>query len=105
MNIEDTLRTIVREELSRALERAAPSSKWEGTLKLADAAKLVSVSVTTLEKWGKAGLRIHRKGRVRVVDVAELRAFIASKEATPTQTATDRAHEILGTVTPLRRTR
>jgi hypothetical protein len=54
---------------------------------------------------GKEGLRIHRKGRVRVVDVGELRAFIESRKAEPTQDAKDFAKQLLGTVTPLRRAR
>jgi hypothetical protein len=105
MSIEDTIRAVVREEVRAAFAELAPQKKWEGTLKLADAGKLVSVSVSTLEKWGKEGLRIHRKGRVRVVDVGELRAFIESRKAEPTQDAKDFAKQLLGTVTPLRRAR
>lgn len=106
MSIEDTIRAVVREEVRAAFAELAPAKKWEGTLKLVDAGKLVSVSVSTLEKWGKQGLRIFRKGRVRVVDVGELRAFIAQRDAsTPTVDAKTRAAEILGTVTPLRRAR
>jgi hypothetical protein len=105
MNLEDTIRAAVRDEVRAAFAELAPKQKWEGTLKLADAGKLVSVSVSTLEKWGKAGLRILKKGRVRVVDVAELRAFIAQREATPAPDAKARALEILSNVTPLRRSR
>jgi hypothetical protein len=105
MTLEDTIRAAVREEIRAAFAELAPSRKWEGALKLADAAKLVSVSVSTLEKWGRAGLRINRKGRVRVVDVGELRAFIASREVEPKVDAKEWAKSLLSNVTPMRRAR
>jgi hypothetical protein len=96
MSMADELRAIVREEIRAAMAELTPALKWEGCLKLADAGKLCGgISVTTLEKWGKQGLPILRKGRVRVVDVAELRAFIAKRDATPKQTAEDFAKDLL----------
>lgn len=104
MTLEDTIRAAVREEIRAAFAELAPSQKWEGCLKLADAAKLCgNLSVSTLEKWGRAGLRIQRKGRVRVVDVAELRAFIAKRDAEPQLDAKEFARQVLSNVTPMRR--
>lgn len=105
MSLEDTIRAAVREEVRAAFRELAPAQKWEGALKLADAAKLCgNLSVSTLEKWGKHGLRIFRRGRVRVVDVGELRAFIAARPAAePKQDAKDFARELLSNVTPMRR--
>lgn len=101
MSLEDTLRNIVREELRAALDSLS-TAKWEGCLRLTDAAKLVSVSVSTLEKWGRQGLPLLRKGHVRMVDVAELRAFVAKRETTPPSVASERVQEILATVMPLK---
>lgn len=75
MSLEETIeaivRRVIREEMA-ARERVA----WEGCVSIRDAAAKVGVSVSTIEKWGRAGLRISKRGHVRRVDVAELRAFM-----------------------------
>lgn len=96
------LREVVREELRAALA-AVQSARWQGCIPIAEAAKLVSVSITTLEKWGRQGLRIYRKGRVRRVDMAELKDFMAAKEVEKNVDDKEWAKEMLATVTPMRR--
>jgi phage terminase Nu1 subunit (DNA packaging protein) len=104
VSLEDTLRAIVREEIRTALADREQSA-WQGCITLAEAAKLVDVSVSTLEKWGREGLRIARKGHVRRVDVAELRAFVLELEPSKAPAPDERAKEILATITPLRKAR
>lgn len=103
MSLEDTLRTIVREEIRAALS-GRETSEWGGCITLADAAELVHVSVSTLEKWGGEGLDIIKKGHVRRVDPEKLRAFMEQREPSK-KTPNERALEILASVTPLRNAR
>lgn len=103
MSLEDTLRAIVREEIRAALADRQESA-WAGCVTLAEAAKLVNVSISTLEKWSKEGLAVVKRGHVRRVDVAQLREFLAQRPASK-QTPSDRVKEILASVTPLRNAR
>jgi hypothetical protein len=104
MSLEETLRAIVREEIRAALADKQEAA-WQGCITLAEAAKLASVSVSTLEKWGRQGLNIVRRGHVRRVEVAELRAFMHKRETTPEVDAKEWAKQTLASVTPMRRVR
>lgn len=103
MSFEETLEAVVRKVVREELR--APEPAWQGYVTVAAAAKLASVSVSTIEKWSRAGLRISKRGRVRRVDVAELRAFMAAKEAEPKVDAKEWARQQLASVTPMRRIR
>lgn len=79
MSFEETLRTIVREEVRAALselrtQTSAPATAMEGQkLPVVQAAALYGPSPSTIAKWMKAGkLTRYGKGRSTRVDVAEL---------------------------------
>lgn len=98
--IRDAVRDVIREEL------AAARGQWEGFVKLADAAKLAGgVSVSTIEKWGREGLAIHKRGHVRVVEVDELRAFIRRREVAKPDADAEWLKSTMASVTPMRRAR
>lgn len=104
MSFEDTLRIIVREEVRSALAelRQMPAGEM---VSLQEASARVNVCVSTLEKWGKQGLTIARRGKVRRVDIDELRAFMKQREAEPRVDDKEWAERKLATVAPLRRIR
>jgi hypothetical protein len=98
--IRDAVRDVVREEL------AAASSQWKGCVKLADAAKLAGgVSVSTIEKWGREGLDIHKRGHVRVVEIDQLRDFLRRREVAKPDADAEWLKSTMASVTQMRRVR
>lgn len=70
-----------------------------GYLQLSHAAKYADVSTSTIKEWRRLGLKVHRQGKVRLVERAELRRYI-ERHLSPVAEATpeERAAKVLSTM-------
>ena len=96
MTLEAQIEGAVERAVRRVLrEERQPASDEGGFLRLKDAAQYAGVSKTTLKDWCKAGLRVHGRGRTRLVSKAELREFIERGDAERPEPIETRAARIL----------
>lgn len=76
MSFEETVRAIVREEISRAMKEVSPSvpacsvSSGADLLRIAEASKRFGYSKETISRWVRAGV-VKRYGTERSVRVSE----------------------------------
>ncbi len=85
IDITDTLRQIVREEIARALSSQMPArlGKENEYLSQNDAAIYCGVTTATIRNWHAEGLRVNRTGRVVRYRREDLDAFMRQGKADP----------------------